>query len=35
MSNGRAVARVRLAKGEAVVSAAVEGVRTALHTIRA
>jgi beta-galactosidase len=35
MSNGRAVVRVRLAKGEAVVSAAVEGARTALHTIRA
>jgi hypothetical protein len=26
---------MRLAKGEAVLSAAVEGVRTALHTIRA
>jgi beta-galactosidase len=35
MSNGRAVVRVRLAKGEAVVSAAVAGVSTALHTIRA
>jgi beta-galactosidase len=35
MYNGRAVARVRLAKGEAVLSAAVEGVSTALHTIRA
>jgi beta-galactosidase len=35
MYNGRAVVRVRLAKGEAVLSAAVEGVRTALHTIRA
>jgi beta-galactosidase len=35
MCNGRAVIRVRLAKGEAVLSAAVEGVRTALHTIRA
>ena len=35
MSNGRAVVRVRLAKGEAVVSAAVQGVPTALHAIRA
>jgi beta-galactosidase len=35
MSNGRAVARVRLAKGEAVLSAAVQGVPTALHAIRA
>lgn len=34
MYNGRAMVRVRLAKGEAVVSAAVEGVRTALHSIR-
>jgi beta-galactosidase len=35
MSNGRAVIRVHLAKGEAALSAAVKGVRTALHTIRA
>jgi beta-galactosidase len=35
MYNGRAVIGMRLAKGEAVLSAAVEGVRTALHTIRA
>jgi beta-galactosidase len=35
MANGRAVVRVRMAKGEAVLSAAVEGVSTALHTIRA
>jgi len=35
MYNGRALIRVRLPKGEAVVSAAVDGVPTALRTIRA
>jgi beta-galactosidase len=35
MYNGHAVIRVRLAKGEAVVSAAVAGMPTALHTIGA
>jgi beta-galactosidase len=35
MYNGRALIRVRIPKGEAVVSATVEGVPTALRTIRA
>jgi beta-galactosidase len=35
MCNGRAAIRLRIPQGEAVLSVAAEGVRTAFHTIRA